>query len=256
MRRTMLLARRRPKTRTASNSSNSVPEILKQLSQGFSTQAKVAAKYWIALAIASTLTVMATPKEGYLTLPFFSVSVTIGDFYPFVFILLSLLVIGYGSANSQAIRTRILIQRYIDNSAHKFISDADIHVQDLFDSTISPSLARVAPLAQILLGKNQFYSRTSTPPTWKSIVLGGYFAVLRVVGLLAIEVFPAYALIVSVNKGNLSSPAATPLNIPVYFFWFVGGVAFLILIQTFILDISYAIRSVRRICNCPRAKNS
>ena len=238
----------------SNNPSNSVPDILRQLSAGFSTQVKVATKYWLALAVVSTLIVMATPRNGELTLPFFSISVFIGDFYPFVFILLSLLVIGYGSAHSQGIRTRMLIQRYIDSSSEKFLSNGDLHLQDVFDSLVVPSINRIAPLAQILQGKNQFYSRIPTRSTWRSILLGGYFAVLRFVGLLAIEIFPAYALIVSLYKGKLFSSDATPLNIPIYFFWFVGAVAFLVLIQMFILDISYSITSLNRICNCQSKK--
>ena len=230
--------------------SSSVPDIFRQLSEGCSTQVKVATKYWLALAIASTFAVMPTPKDGQLALPLFSITVSMGDFYPFVFLLISVLVLGYGSANCQAIRTRRLIQRYIDNSSEKFFSNGEIHLQDLFDSIVSPSINRVAPLAQILQGKDQFYSRTASRPTCKSILLAAYFAVLRLAGLLAIEIFPAYALIVSARKGSLFFSDVTPLNVPIYFFWFFGGLAFLILIETLYFDISYSIRSLKRICNC------
>ena len=81
----------------------SVPDILMKLAEGMSIQSRAATKYWIALAITSTFTVMANLKDDHLILPLISLTVSPEVFYPFVFLLLSILVIGYGSANCQAI---------------------------------------------------------------------------------------------------------------------------------------------------------
>jgi hypothetical protein len=229
--------------------SNKIPELFRQLSEGFSKQQKFAANCWIALAVVSTLTVMPKPMNGSVKLPFFLTEVPIGDFYPFALVLLSLFVISYGSATCQAVRARMLIQKYIDKSRHKFLSPAQLHIQDIFDSIVPANINRVAPLAQILLGKHQFFSEIAERPVGRLIISVIYFILLRLVGILVIEIFPFYALLVAFFKGNLFSCVAKPWNIPVYFFWFLSFVAFLVLLELLCLDVAYALRSIGRICS-------
>src|SRR5271157_4427769 len=62
--------------------------------------------------------------------------------------------------------TRRLVQRYIGHEKQigsVYIIKKLIHIQDVLDSITTPSIGRVAPLAQILQGRNQFYPEGSSP---------------------------------------------------------------------------------------------
>ena len=220
--------------------------MLKQLADGMSIHTKASVHYWLALALVSALTVIPGPQEDSVKLPFLSVEASARDFYAFAFILISLLLLGYGSANCQMIRTRLLAQQYIDNTTKKFLSPGDIHIQDILDSIMSPSINRVAPLVQILQGKEQFYTQRRKH-AGGSMILVAYFTILRLVTLLAVYVFPGYALIFAFLNSGMSRLSAAIWNIPVCVFWFVGIVAVVVLAQSFIIDVAYFVRSACRI---------
>jgi hypothetical protein len=235
----------------STDSTPTVPDLLGRLAEGFSQQNRIATSYWIALAIVAALSLIPSPLSGKIALPFLSVEVSTADFYPFATILISLLIVGYGSSNVQVTRTRRLVHKYLDSkrkSGEEFIVPATIHLQDVFDSITTPSINRVAPLAQILQGQNQFYPEASKRSLLRSIIASIYFVLLRGVGMLTIEVFPGYALAMAFLKGNLIVPGSNPWGIPVIFFWAVGAVAYIILIQLLVIDVLFGIRSVKRIC--------
>ncbi len=229
-----------------------IPDALKQLAEGFSSHNKSASIYWLAIGVVSTLVIMPTTPNGQVDLPFVQANVAITDFYPFAFILLSLLIIVYGSIKSHSIRVRKLIQRYIvlynerqeTNNPYR----ERLYLQDLFDSITSPGIAKVAPLAQIIQGKYQFYPEAHKRPLILSILGGIYFCVLRIIGILIIEIFPGYALFLSARYINLLSNSANNWKIPKIFFLIVGFTAAIIMFQLLILDIIYAVGSLTRIC--------
>ena len=79
-----------------------VPPLLEKLAEGFSRQNKAATSYWISLAIVSTFTVIPEPIGNMLNVPFLSgLQMSSTSYYPFACILLSLLLLGYASANVQ-----------------------------------------------------------------------------------------------------------------------------------------------------------
>jgi len=227
------------------------PELLKQLADGLSIHTRIAARYWLALALVSAVTVIPTPQKNLLLLPFLSVQAPARDFYAFAFILISLLVIGYGSASCQGIRTRQLAQLFINGCRKEFLHPSGLHIQDVFDCIVSPSINRMAPLAQILQGKQQFFAKDQSVPRRPTILIG-YFTTLRLVGVLAVYVFPGYALVVAFVKSSMYRPSASLWGIPVYLFWLVGIVAILVLVQSLCFDIRYFLESVRRIRNTPK----
>ncbi|HET6456990.1 MAG TPA: hypothetical protein VFI02_21530 [Armatimonadota bacterium] len=228
----------------AEESPDVFPELLKQLADGLSIHTRIAARYWLALALVSGLTVMPIPDGGSITLPFLSKVATTQEFYPFAFMLISLLAIGYSSASSQGIRTRELAQRLIDNTKDKYLYPFDIHIQDVFDAVVSPSINRMAPLVQILQGKQQFLTRDSVAQ--RSRILVFYFGILRFVAILVVNIFPGYALITAFAKSSMFRLCPV-WGIPVCLFWTVGIVAISVLSQSLCSDIDYFLKSVRRI---------
>ena len=70
---------------------------------------------------------------------------------------ISILIISFGSSFSQGVRASALIQRAVDKLKDEYIFYDNIYLRDITDTLFHPSLNRVAPLAQALQGKNQFY---------------------------------------------------------------------------------------------------
>lgn len=134
--------------------------LIEKLCAGYSTQSKTANQFWLVLIISSIIALTGYPvpqigtTDKFIKLPFTLGDVNSIDFYSISVVLISVLLIAFDSAMIQAIRTRMLIQKCIENLDDKFIDK--VHIQDYIDSTLMPTYNRVAPISQFILGKKQF----------------------------------------------------------------------------------------------------
>jgi|GEM_PF-1207998 len=232
----------------------SVPEHLSKLIEGFSTQTKTATQYWLALAVISVLVIIPSATAESIKLPFELGAIKQSDFYPFAAFLISVLIIGFGSSHVQAIRTRTLIQRIIDESESKYLSGR-IHLRDFVDSTVSPSLTRTAPLAQYLRGKYQFYPESEKSSLIMNIFSASIYLLLKIAAFLVVYLIPAFSLYKSMANGHLSSLWSISCGIPNIFFLFVSVIAVLILLELMFSEAIYIITSIRQICHINAKKS-
>lgn len=222
-----------------------LPEIFVKLNDGFSVQTKIAWKFWIALAIVSALAIISSYGTGDVTIPFIG-EVKRTDFFPFATILISILLIGYSSAQIQAIRTRRLLQKIIDNTKEEVILPGDVHLQDVFDGITSPAVNRVAPLAQILQGKHQFLPDSDNCPVILVFLSIAYYIILKLITYLVMYAFPALALARSILLGNIFTGDVCPWNVPLFVFKTVSVIALIIALQLLVIDVLYTIRAIRK----------
>ncbi|MGA2614198.1 MAG: hypothetical protein ABSG38_12215 [Spirochaetia bacterium] len=230
---------------------SAMSDVLKRLFDGFSTQNRTAAATWIALAIVSAVAIITPLSDDSIILPLISAKVQVPDLFPAASIVISLLIVAYGSSNSQATRTRKLIQKHIDESKEKVDQLTSIYLQDVFDAVATPSINRVAPIAQILQGKYQFFPDADDRPQWMRIVTAVYFILLRSLGILAIEGIPLFALVDCFLKGKLLEARDNFWGIPEPFFWFAGAMGSLVIIELIYFDIKSGVGSVVAICRKP-----
>lgn len=223
-----------------------MPDYLNKLMEGCSTYAKVATQFWVTTALISIITISPIKLEnGKNQMPFNLGVVADNDFYPFTFTAISLLIICFGSAICQSIRTRVLIQRAINQLKATHIFDGYIYLQDIVDAVLYPALNRVGPLAQVLHGKKQFFPEAKTASLLSRIFSGIYYVSLKLVATFALYGLPFYALITSFKR-IYNSPTKL-WQIPRFVFWIIGVFAIIILVQLFVLDILYTIGAWKRI---------
>jgi hypothetical protein len=172
-----------------------IPEFVVKLAEGCSTYAKLAAKYWIAFALISIVALSVHSVTGSVKLPFELPDLDKADFFPFMFLIISVLVIVFGSATAQAVRARWLINRYIYKPGNKLVFPADIHLPDIIDAILYPAINRVAPLAQILQLKNRFLPEARyISSVGKRRFFKWYYGLLKTVATLVLYGLPSFAL--------------------------------------------------------------
>jgi len=222
-----------------------IPDFLVKLVEGCSTYNKVSTNFWLAIALFSIISLSPTKTDtGTIKMPFDLGEFSQTDFYPLTFLIISLLIICFGSTFSQAMRTRKLIQRTIDDIKDEQIFKGNIYLQDIIDAIIHPSLNRVAPLAQILQGENQFFPEALKRSRNQKIRLSVYYILLKSITWIVLYFFPAYSLIISFSRSNLFKDVTW--HIPPFFFYIVGLFAIFILSQLFISDILFAKNVIRK----------
>lgn len=180
-------------------------DVIKDLSEGYSTQSETANRFWVLLIVASVVTFTGRPEKdsGLIELPFTLGKVDIIDFYSIMIILICVLSIAFSSAMIQAIRGRELIQKVINGMSNSELMVQGVHVQDIVDASLKPTFNRVAPLAQYLRGKNQFFG--GKPSGKSKFWTGLFYAILKVTTFIFIYLIPAY----SVCKGWSALNSAT-----------------------------------------------
>lgn len=208
------------------NNAKSIPDYLVKLIEGFSTYAKLSSKIWITIALLSIVTLL--PKIPDKINFFDSIEVENNYIYQFSFIIISILIISFGSVWSQTIRTRKLIQRVIDDTKAEYIFKGNIYLSDIIDGILYPSLARVAPLSQMLQGKHQFFPEAYNISVFKKCFAAFYYLILKAISILLLIFLPGYSLIISFIEGKIYDIGTTTGKIPIEFFWIIGIITFLI----------------------------
>ncbi len=183
-------------------------------------------------------------NDGTISLPWNIGDVSPAWFHTIAFFILAVLAIFFAAAHAQQIRAQILAQEVIELLINQGPSEV-VHPRELFDMLRTPSLSRVAPLAQLLRGKYQFYSSSGDCPTWLRLLSVGYYASLKLVSYIVFFLLPVWALwrayIVAVFPGWWRVP-------------FIASVlvAETSLLQVFVIDGRQMIKVFRRLWAQPR----
>jgi hypothetical protein len=219
---------------------------IKELATAVSTQAQVANRAWLALTTSALVAVIPhVPKEnGNLALPF-----GLGDVKPTVFdtvafSILVVLAIAFAAAHAQQIRAQKLAQREIDSLRDEAPSSEGLHPRELFDMWCLPSLNRVAPLAQLLRDKYQFFSDSPKCPKWRRLISVAYYALLKVASMVVYYGLPGWAL----WQAHSSVKHAGAVGLILLLGSVIAGVA---LIQIFLSDVAYSSRVIRHLWREP-----
>ena len=238
--------------------SNKIPDLIIQLSDGLSNHIKASARYWMALALISVITIVSIVPEASntvinsnntVTLPFGFGDINQNYFYPFSAVLISLLTISFGASQAQMIRARKLANTVLRATYKDINFSGDIDLRDAFDVINATSINRTAPLAQLILGSHQFYPSKDKQPIIRKIIAITYQAALKTASYLVIYLLPFYALYISFIYGELLNSGNSTLVMPFYFLWVVSGLATLILLQLLCLEIIYSFSAFKRIFN-------
>jgi len=200
-----------------------IPEFIKQLTEGLSNHIKSASRYWLALAVVSLVTISTSitsitpdtstgginPKkaaaiEQPISLPFSLGKIRKNQFYPFSAALMSILIISFGSSHCQSIRSRKLINIALRDTKDLVKLPGGIDLRDAFEAISTNSINRTVPIAQLLLGKYQFYPDKENQPFFQKYLALIYHIVLKLITYLVVYVLPAYALFIAYNEGKLT----------------------------------------------------
>jgi hypothetical protein len=217
-------------------SSTKMPEHLLKLVEGLSTYNKVVIQFWLAIAFFSILAISPTFDNDKVKMLSALPDLPKEQLYPFAFVVICILIIGFGSAVCQAFRSRKLMQRVIDVNEKKYIVQDKIFLQDIIDSMSYPALNRVAPLAQILYGQNQFFPDTKNVSKSRRILVRVYYTLLKTFATIIMYGLPIYALLVSILSMYCKDRV---WGLPIWIFWALGVFAVGILIELLIVDINY-----------------
>lgn len=240
------------KTSTKRQIKNSVEtmeeiDLLKELTSGFSAQAKTSNKYWGLLMLVSIISVLNySNSDNSIGLPFNLGEVTPVDFHSIVLLMICALAIAFASAWLQQVRTRDLIQRVIDNTPEDRKYIHKVHIQDIFDSTASQTFNRVSPIAQVLQGKFQFFSDGKSNQKGRLMVSIVIYALLKVIVAGIIFVIPVMSLLRSVEYFSTHSEENS-WGIPIFFYWMTICATFLVFLVMIIFDLKYIRKTMLKI---------
>lgn len=215
-------------------------EEFKELTSAVSTQAQVSNRYWLGLMTVAVVSLLpVTPSNAGVPLPFGLHSVPTASYYLVLYVMLIVLTIAFSTGHAQQVRAQILAQSFIDRLPHGY-EFGHANPRDLYDNLRLPSFNRVAPLAQLLRGKYQFYGGEAPCPRHRRIASTIYYVLLKIVSLVVYFGVPAIALCHTFWK--------TPVTPSVYRFALGAGgtIALFTLGQILYTDAKYSIGAIRR----------
>ena len=173
-------------------------EVIEKLAKAVSTQAEVANRIWLGLVTVAIFGLLPrAPIEkspGFLDLPFGLGSVEAVSFHLITFLMIVVLAIAFSAAHAQQIRAQTLAQEFINTLPNHATGTLGMHPRELFDLLRLPSLNRVAPLAQLLRGRFQFYRSRTSCPRWLKIVTTLYYIPLKLTSMVVFFGLPAFSL--------------------------------------------------------------
>lgn len=243
---------------------DAIPEFLIQMTTGLSGHIKSASRLWLGLAIISIVTISSTiniqelkePEQNIsqktnkeISLPFSLGKIHRNEFYPFSASLLSILIIAFGAAQAQSIRSRKMLNKALREMKTIIKLPGGCDIRDSIDVISVNSINRTVPLAQLLLGKYQFYPEKNHQNCILKFIAVLYQIVLKLVSYLVVYCLPGYALFIAFYYGKLFEKTTTLWGLPIIMLWFVAIIGAVILIQLLLLEILYAVQSVGKIFN-------
>ncbi|MFH1726452.1 MAG: hypothetical protein ABII00_17720 [Elusimicrobiota bacterium] len=207
---------------------------IKDLASAVSTQARVANRLWLTLMTVVVFTLLQLTGAGQQTqgiaLPLGLGSVSPETLYPVLFSLLIILSVAFASAHAQQVRARKLAEGYIGSLSE--VAEKP-HPREFFDMLCQPSVIRVAPLAQSLRGKYQFFATAAACPDWLWWTSAAYYVLLKASAILIYFLVPGWALILVGIR--LWKTDAVPLILLV-----VAPIAFIPLLQVILNEVASA----------------
>lgn len=168
-------------------------DLVKELASAVSTQAQFANRMWLALMTVAFFAVLprVPASSGNLSLPFSLGEVNAMWFHLIVFSILVVLAIAFASAHAQHIRAQSLAQ---DSLSAMFSMSGHIHPREFFDMMRLPSFNRIAPLAQLLRGKYQYYKTARDCPAWLRRLTVVAYVPLKLASLAVYFSLPFWAI--------------------------------------------------------------
>jgi len=173
-------------------------ELVRDLAGAVSAQAQVANRSWLALITVALFALIPHTGNaaGKIALPFALGEVAPIWFHGLVFSMLAVLAIVFASAHTQQVRAQKLAHNVIDSLGDSLGGAVSclIHPREYFDIWRTPSLIRVAPLAQALQGKYQFFFTSHGLPKWRKRLTVTYYGLLKIASLIIYFLLPVLAL--------------------------------------------------------------
>lgn len=210
-------------------------ELISKLAEGYSIQAKTTNKFWLVLIVASIIALVGRIDDDKLIeLPFTLGKVQIADFYIITLILISVIVIVFSASMTQTMRTRLLIQEVIDQLPESEKKFSGINIQDYFDSIISPTYMRVAPISQFIFGKKQFLGKGKKSRLIK-FISSTLYILLKLTTFVFLYIVPGLALHTCWKNKEIGSLSQT-LNIPDFYLITIMILATICMLIMFIGD--------------------
>jgi hypothetical protein len=171
---------------------------IERLAKAVSTQAEVANRIWLGLVTVSIVGLLPRvpirDSPGYSDLPLGLGRAADTSFHLIVFLILVVLAIAFSAAHAQQIRAQALAQDFINTLPQHETGTLGMHPRELFDFLRSPSLNRVAPLAQLFRGRYQFYRSRASCPAWLRIASTLYYIPLKLASMIVFFGLPAFSL--------------------------------------------------------------
>ena len=217
---------------------NEMIEKVKVLAEAASMQARVANRTWLGLLTIAALTLLPRgPKAGQPCEPVLPLGLGPVDpfwYYPTLFMILVILTIAVAVAQAQVVRVQKLAQSFLRSLAGQSPTVLGMEPRELYDMIRLPSLNRVAPLAQFLLGEHQFHAtssgRSRQDKIWSEIA----YLPLRLVSMAVFYLLPTFALWHAFS-GIHVGPYAWVLS------GIGGSIAWLALVAVCYSDIQYSV---------------
>src|SRR4051812_35063790 len=171
-------------------------KLIQELAGAVSTQAQVVNRMWLALMTVVLFGVLPRlpGKNGNVTMPFSLGEVDPAWFYSVVFALLVVLIIAFAAAHAQQVRAQKLAQAAVDSIILTQSIPDYVHPREWFDMCRLPSINRVAPLAQSIRGKYQFYTGKQDCPAWLRLISVAYYGLLKAAAMIVYFGLPLWAL--------------------------------------------------------------
>ena len=216
--------------------------LLKDLTIGYSNHIKSSNKYWSLLMFASIVSLFnyKSPSSKTLDLPFKLGMASQEDFQLFMLFLICSLSITFASTWLQQLRSRKIIGDLINDISKENETIHNVRLLDYFDTISSQNFNRVYPISQVFLKK------VENKKTHKFFEISLYI-LLKTVTLIIIFLIPTFALIKGVKY--FISHQHKLWEIPIFIFWLLIIISFIVFTILVISDLKYIIKGIRNSLN-------
>jgi len=218
--------------------------IFKELSNGLSIQARATNRYWLILIIVSIISIvnLNASKTEEMPLPFNLGNVNYENFSLIILLMLCASAIAYASAFLQTLITRKLIHKVIDSTPDSDKIVTGVHIKDVFDSIVTHTFNRVAPISEYLQIREQSLDKSVHI---KYLCVITHF-ISKLISMFITFFIPIYALVMTFKRFvAIENQILLGLPVLVYriVFW-VSIIVFSILIAS---DILYTAKYFKRV---------
>lgn len=215
---------------------------IKVLAAAVSMQTQASNRAWLGLLSVAVLTLLPrVPNTGQPCEPVLPLGLGPVDrawYHPTVFMILVVLTIAVSVAQAQLVRALKLSQLFLKSLAGQPPTVLGMHPRELFDMMRLPSLNRVAPLAQFVLGDHQFHATASSRSGFVKFLSEVAYSALRLVSMTVYYTLPTAAL--------WRAFSGVQAERYVWSLFLVGGViAISALVVVFFSDLQYSVEVMR-----------